>query len=103
MKCPRPGPTWSDTPIRGALSLVLARRNPHEPDLSVVLTFSPRTRVWLGVDPAEIRNSFNGLFGAVKGTLLKDPLSSRLFYSANDPTRACGPPNALARAGLMWT
>lgn len=48
-----------------------------------MLTFSPRTRVYLGVDPADMRKSFNGLFGLVKGTLLEDPLSGHLFVFTN--------------------
>ena len=44
---------------------------------------SPATRVFVAVDPIEMRKGFNGLFGLVRDSLDEDPLSGHLFLFTN--------------------
>lgn len=43
----------------------------------------PATRVYLGVDPVDMRKGFNGLYGLVRDQLGHDPLSGHLFLFTN--------------------
>ncbi len=43
----------------------------------------PATKVFVGVEPTDMRKSFEGLYGLVRDTLGKDPLSGHLFLFAN--------------------
>lgn len=43
----------------------------------------PATKVFVGVDPTDMRKSFEGLYGLVRDTLGKDPLSGHLFLFGN--------------------
>jgi transposase len=44
---------------------------------------SPATRVFVAVDPIDMRKGFDGLFGLVRDSLGEDPLSSHLFLFTN--------------------
>jgi transposase len=44
---------------------------------------SPATRVFVAVDPIDMRKGFNGLFGLVRDSLAEDPLSGHLFLFTN--------------------
>ena len=44
---------------------------------------SPATRVFVAVDPIDMRKGFDGLFGLVRDTLGEDPLSGHLFLFTN--------------------
>lgn len=41
------------------------------------------TRIHLAVDPADMRKSFEGLSGLIRGKLQEDPLSGHLFLFCN--------------------
>ncbi len=43
----------------------------------------PATKVFVGVEPTDMRKSFEGLYGLVRDTMSKDPLSGHLFLFAN--------------------
>ena len=43
----------------------------------------PATKVFVGVEPTDMRKSFEGLYGLVRDTMGKDPLSGHLFLFAN--------------------
>jgi len=43
----------------------------------------PATKVLVGVEPTDMRKSFEGLYGLVRDTMGKDPLSGHLFLFAN--------------------
>jgi transposase len=48
-----------------------------------MLTPSPATRIFVALQPADMRRSFNGLSALVEEQLLQDPLSGHLFVFAN--------------------
>jgi len=48
-----------------------------------VLTLPPSVKVFLAAGPADMRKSFDGLSGLVKGVLAQDPLSGHLFVFCN--------------------
>jgi transposase len=48
-----------------------------------MINVSAATQVFLALAPADLRQSFNGLYGAVQGQLQQDPLSGHLFVFTN--------------------
>jgi transposase len=44
---------------------------------------SSAVRIWLCVEPVDLRKSFSGLSGVVRQTLLEDPLSGHVFTFVN--------------------
>ena len=45
----------------------------------------PATKIYLGVDPVDMRKGFEGLYGLVRDHLGQDPLSGHLFLFINRP------------------
>ncbi len=48
-----------------------------------MLTFSRTTRVFLAVEPTDMRKGFDGLFALVENVLREDPFSGHLFVFRN--------------------
>lgn len=48
-----------------------------------MLNLSAATRVFVAVEPVDLRRSFNGLFACVQQQLRLDPLSGHLFVFTN--------------------
>lgn len=48
-----------------------------------MLSLSPATRIFVAVEPMDMRRSFNGLYAAVQTVLREDPLSGHLFLFTN--------------------
>jgi transposase len=48
-----------------------------------MFNLSPATRVFLAVEPTDMRQSFNGLHARVQTVLGEDPLSGHLFVFVN--------------------
>lgn len=48
-----------------------------------MLSVSAATRVFVALAPVDLRQSFNGLYGAVQQQLKEDPLSGHLFVFTN--------------------
>lgn len=48
-----------------------------------MLSVSPATRVFVALDPVDMRKSFNGLYATVQSVLIADPLSGHLFVFTN--------------------
>jgi transposase len=48
-----------------------------------MIALSAATQVFVAVAPVDLRQSFNGLYGAVKEQLQQDPLSGHLFVFTN--------------------
>ena len=48
-----------------------------------MFSFTNQTRVYLAVKPVDMRKSFDGLVGIVRGTMQEDPLSGHLFVFVN--------------------
>ena len=48
-----------------------------------MLTLPPAVRIYVAVEPVDIRKSFDGLSAAVREILLNDPLSGHLFVFRN--------------------
>jgi transposase len=48
-----------------------------------MLSLSPATRIFVAVEPVDMRKSFNGLSAAVETVLAQDPLSGHLFLFTN--------------------
>jgi len=48
-----------------------------------MLSLSPATRVFVGLEPVDMRKSFNGLYARVQSALQQDPLSGHLFVFTN--------------------
>ena len=48
-----------------------------------MLSLSPATRIFVAVEPMDMRRSFNGLYAAVQAVLGQDPLSGHLFVFTN--------------------
>lgn len=49
----------------------------------LMLSVSPATRIFLAVEPVDLRQSFNGLQARVQSVLQQDPLSGHLFLFTN--------------------
>lgn len=50
-----------------------------------MLSLSQATRVFVALEPTDMRRSFNGLYAAVQSVLKEDPLSGHLFVFTNRP------------------
>lgn len=48
-----------------------------------MIALSPATRVFVALDPVDLRKSFSGLQGCVQDQLHQDPLSGHLFMFTN--------------------
>jgi transposase len=48
-----------------------------------MLSLSPATRIFVALQPIDMRKSFNGLYAAVETILSEDPLSGHLFLFTN--------------------
>lgn len=48
-----------------------------------MLSFAPNIRIFLHAQPTDMRKSFDGLCGLVRGVLAADPLSGSLFLFVN--------------------
>jgi transposase len=48
-----------------------------------MLSLSPATRIFVAVEPIDMRKSFNGLYAAVQTVLAEDPLSGHVFLFTN--------------------
>ena len=48
-----------------------------------MLSLSPATRIFVALDPVDMRRSFNGLYAHVQTVLQQDPLSGHLFIFTN--------------------
>jgi transposase len=52
-----------------------------------VFGLGPATKIYIGVDPVDMRKGFEGLFGLVRDHLGHDPLSGHLFLFTNRTRR----------------
>lgn len=50
-----------------------------------MIALSPATRIFVALEPVDLRQSFNGLSAWVKNQLQADPLSGHLFVFTNRP------------------
>ena len=48
-----------------------------------MLGLSHATKIYLGVEPVDMRKGFEGLYGLVRDTLGQDPLSGHVFLFTN--------------------
>lgn len=48
-----------------------------------MFSFSTSLKIFLGVEPVDMRKSFNGLFAIVKNRLERDPLDGAVYIFAN--------------------
>ena len=48
-----------------------------------MLSVSPATRIFVAVNPVDMRKSFNGLHAHIQAVLRQDPLSGHLFVYTN--------------------
>lgn len=48
-----------------------------------MLSFSPATRIFVALNPVDMRKSFNGLYAHVQAVLEQDPRSGHLFVYTN--------------------
>ena len=48
-----------------------------------MLSLSPATRIFIALEPIDLRKSFNGLYAAVQAVLVQDVLSGHLFLFTN--------------------
>jgi transposase len=48
-----------------------------------MLSLSPATRIFVAIEPVDMRQSFNGLSAAVQAVLTQDVLSGHLFVFTN--------------------
>ncbi len=48
-----------------------------------MLSLSPATRVFVALEPVDLRKGFNGLYGYVETVLGENPLSGHLFLFTN--------------------
>jgi len=48
-----------------------------------VLSLSPATRIFVALEPVDMRKSFNGLSAHVQAVLLQDPLTGHVFVYTN--------------------
>ena len=53
-----------------------------EPAL-LMLSLSPATRIFVALEPVDLRQSFNGLHARVQSVLSQDPLSGHVFLFTN--------------------
>ncbi|MCH6259370.1 IS66 family insertion sequence element accessory protein TnpB [Puniceicoccaceae bacterium K14] len=49
----------------------------------IMLSFSSSTRIYLAVEPVDMRKSFDGLYAVASGTLKGNPLEGGLFVFSN--------------------
>jgi transposase len=77
--------TWpSGMTVRlGASSRGLLDRSFVEGGAPRMLSFSPATRIFVALEPVDLRQSFNGLSARVRSVLAQDPLSGHLFLFTN--------------------
>lgn len=47
------------------------------------MAFSPTTRIFLAVEPVDMRKQFNGLWAEAEGKLKEDPFAGALFVFTN--------------------
>ena len=52
-----------------------------------MLSLSTATRVFVALEPVDLRQSFNGLYTRVQGVLQENPLSGHLFVFTNRSRR----------------
>src|SRR6201984_1414295 len=45
----------------------------------------PATKIYIALDPIDMRKGFDGLYGLVRDHLCQDPLSGHLFLFTNRP------------------
>jgi transposase len=50
---------------------------------AVMLSISPATRIFVALEPVDLRQSFNGLQARVQSVLQQDPLSGHIFLFTN--------------------
>ena len=48
-----------------------------------MLNFTPNLRIFLAIDPTDMRKSFDGLFALVESVIKENPLSGHLFLFRN--------------------
>jgi transposase len=48
-----------------------------------MLSLSPATRIFVALNPVDMRQSFNGLYAQVQTVLLQNPLTGNLFVFTN--------------------
>ena len=48
-----------------------------------MLSLSTATRIFVALEPVDLRQSFNGLYARVQSVLQQDPLSGRFFVFTN--------------------
>lgn len=48
-----------------------------------MLSLSPATRIFIALQPVDLRQSFNGLHARVQSVLAQDPLSGHVFLFTN--------------------
>jgi transposase len=48
-----------------------------------MLSLSPATRIFVALEPVDLRQSFNGLSARVQSVLAQEPLSGHLFLFTN--------------------
>jgi transposase len=48
-----------------------------------MLSVSPATRIFVALNPVDMRKSFNGLYAHIRAVLEQDPLSGHLFVYTN--------------------
>jgi transposase len=48
-----------------------------------VLSVSPATRIFVALEPVDMRKSFNGLYAHVQAVLQEDPTSGHIFLYTN--------------------
>lgn len=49
----------------------------------LMLSISPATRIFVALEPADLRQSFNGLQARVQSVMQQDPLAGHLFLFTN--------------------
>lgn len=58
-------------------------RSPIESGAARMLSLSPATRIFVALEPVDLRQSFNGLSARVQSVLAQDPCSGHLFLFTN--------------------
>ena len=48
-----------------------------------MFTFTESVRVYLAIEPCDLRKSFNGLYAVARNQLEEDPLNGALFVFSN--------------------
>ncbi len=54
-----------------------------------MIAFNRRTKIFVSKNPADMRSSYDSLFGKVKEILKKDPFSGHLFLFVNGRRTSC--------------